>query len=291
MDDAVHQQTNRWNGEATVKIMSGQLPDPASLIPLNSGGTPNQMVEAAAARVGTFCYLSSNPSLGDPAVLRSIELLQKQLHEGHMWIEALTDSHAPIWLRGMTSLRWYSMHLRSKGGQFIVLDDLVQQWFEHHLSVLQLGLVPSGKLAGTVVLPCARKTPGVAGDRSRDAWVQLVTTCRVSLSGLGPNFMKLSQDRQDTACGPITAKVLAAGGFGDNFKRGTLPKLLTPLEIERFPEGHTASFPKGLAGCSDAATDCWVSYSSGMYAFTPGHGPFAGRIGQGRRAVIEGIAA
>jgi hypothetical protein len=282
------QQTNKISGRATVNIGMGVMPEEKDMIPLNSGGTPNQKVEAAAVRVGAYCFLQPNAAKGDAAVNRSIELLQKQLDEGHMWIEALTDSHAPIWLRAMTSLRWYSLNLRGKGGKFVQLDDLVMQWFEHHLAVLSLGLVPKGPLAGTVVLPCARKSPGTAGDVVRDAWLQKATGVQVTAK-VGPKFWTLSQDRQDTAAGPFTVKILGKGGFGPNFRRGTLPKLVGELHVDRFDDGHAAIFPHGIPGAQDAATSCWIQYATGQFSFQGGLGPFANRAG-GRQTELPAAA-
>ena len=270
------QQTNRISGAATVSIGLGQMP--TATVGLNPRGTPNQKVEAAAVQVGVHCLLQPSPS-GDAAVTRCIQLLEKQLKEGHMWIEALTDSHAPIWLRAMTSLRWYSLKLRSRGGKFARLEDLVVQWFEHHLAVLSLGLVPSGPLVGTVVLPCARKNSGTAGDAVRDAWLQKVTGARIT-ARIGPKFWQLSQDRQDTAAGPFTVMILNAGGFGEHFRRGTLPKLAGELRVEKFNDGHSATFPNGIPGAVDAATTCWVEYPTGKFSFDVDPAPFAGRTGR-----------
>jgi hypothetical protein len=271
-------QTNKISGAATVSIGLGQMP--TAMVGLNDGGTPNQKVEAAAVQVGAHCLLEPSPS-GDAAVTRSIELLQKQLNEGHMWNEALTDSHAPIWLRAMTSLRWYSLKLRSRGGKFAQLEDLVVQWFEHHLAVLSLGLVPSGPLLGTVVLPCARKNKGTAGDAVRDAWLQKVTGAKITAK-IGPNFWVFGQDRQDTASGPFTVMILKDGGFGDHFRRGTLPKLAGELRVVKFNDGHSATFPKGIPRAVDAATSCWVEYPTGKFSFKGDPGPFADRVRTGK---------
>jgi len=269
-------QTNKISGAATVSIGMGVMP--TAMIPLDFGGTPNQKVEAAAVQVGAHSLLRPSPS-GDAAVTRSIELLEKQLNEGHMWIEALTDSHSPIWLRAMTSLRWYSLKLRSRGGKFARLEELVVQWFEHHLAVLSLGLVPSGPLAGTVVLPCARKSSGTAGDAVRDAWLQKVTGVRITAK-IGPKFWVFGQNRQDTAAGPFTMMILNNGGFGDNFRRGTLPKLAGELRVEKFNDGHSATFPTGIPGAVDVATTCWVEYPTGKFSFKGDPAPFAGRTGR-----------
>lgn len=281
------EQTNRISGAATVSIGLGQMP--TRMVGLDAGGSPNQKVEAAAVQVGAHCFLKPDPSLGDAAVNRSIELLQKQLDEGHMWIEALTDSHAPIWLRAMTSLRWYCLKLRSQGGKFAALEALVVQWFEHHLAVLSLGLVPSGPLVGTVVLPCARKSPGTAGDAVRDAWLQKATGAKIT-ARIGPRFWVFSQDRQDTAAGPFTVEILKNGGFGDNFRRGTLPKLAGELKVVRLSEeGHTATFPNGIPGAVDAATSCWVDYPTGQFSFKGNPAPFASRLGSGKPIEVPAV--
>jgi len=279
-------QTNRINGEATLDILAGQVPK--SMVGLNVGGTPNQKMESAAVAVGFNCLVQPNPQ-GAAAVQRAIDLLEKQLTEGHMGSEVFTDSHAPIWLRAMTSLRLYSLKLRDRGGAFARLEDLVCQWFEHHFACLSLGLVTSGPLANQIVLPCARKSPNVPGDMVRDVFYQLAATGKVQRS-VGKSFFDLDKDRQDTAAAPLTKQILASGGFGPNLKRGTLPKLCAEFVVERFGEdGHAASFPNGLPGSDQfAATSCWVEYGSGRFSFHSDSSPlfkgepspFAGRAGK-----------
>src|SRR5262245_28839292 len=104
-------QTNRINGEATLDILAGEAPK--TMVGLNPGGTPNQKMESAAVAVGFNCLLRPNGQSA-ASVQRAIELLDKQLVEGHMGAEVFTDSHAPIWLRAMTSLRLYSFQLRGR---------------------------------------------------------------------------------------------------------------------------------------------------------------------------------
>lgn len=282
-------QVNRVNGEATVNLGIGQMP--TSMIGLDAGGSPNQKVEAAAVQVGAHCLLAPDPSQGKAAIARSIELLNKQLDEGHMWIEALTDSHSPIWLRAMTSLRWYCLQLQKDHSPFGRLDEmsaLVEQWFEHHLAVLSLGLVPSGPLAGTVVLPCARKSPGVAGDAVRDAWLQKATGAKLTAK-VGKNFWLFGQNRQDTAAGAFTKEILGDGGFGANFRRGTLPKLAGELRVERFKDGHSATFPNGIPGGKDPATTCWVEYATGQFSFEGDPSPFAELAGTGKTTELAAV--
>lgn len=278
-------QTNRINGEATIDILAGQVPK--TMVGLNVGGTPNQKMESAAVAVGFNCLLQPNPQ-GDAAVRRAIDLLEKQLTEGHMLAEVFTDSHAPIWLRAMSSLRLYSLKLRSRGGQFARLEELVCQWFEHHFACLSLGLVPSGPLANQIVLPCSRKSPELAGNMVRDVFYQLAATGKVQRP-VGKNFMDLSKDRQDTAAAPLIKQIMDGGGFGPNLKRGTLPKLCAAFAVERFDDGHAASFPDGLPESDEfTATSCWVEYGSGRFSFHSDSSslfkgepsPFAGQSGK-----------
>jgi len=281
-------QTNRINGEATIDILAGQ--EPKAMVGLNEGGTPNHKMEAAAVAVGFFCLVKPKPAQGEAAVQRTIQLLEKQLAKGHMLFEVFTDSHAPIWLRAMTSLRIYSLKLRGRGGQFERLEELVQQWFEHHFAALSLGWVPSGKLGNTVILPCGRKTPGKnhgqppPGDMVRDVFMQMAMTGKVQQK-VGKHFWDLSKDRQDTVAGPLTKQILATEGFGPNFKRGTLPKLCGELVIERFDGGHEAHFPNGIPDGLDVATSCWIEYDSGKYSFQGDPPPFAEGAGRVTRLI------
>ena len=48
-----------------------------------------------------------------------------------------------------------------------------------------LGLVPSGPLAGRVVLPCSRKSEGVVSNDIRDGHLQLANGGRITLKGIG----------------------------------------------------------------------------------------------------------
>lgn len=257
-------QTNKINGDNTIDVINGRKPDLA-MVGLAAGGTENHKLEAAEVQIGFYAFVMVNLALLMLAVRRAIDLLQRQVREGHMRAEVLTDSHAPIYLRAMCALRIHSAKLRQRGGDFEVLAALVEQWFEHHYACLSLGLVPSGPLAGRVLLPCARKSPEAPGDTTRDAWMALVNGARPQ--GVGPKFWNLDKDRQDTAAGPLTKMVLATCGFGPNLKRGTLPKLIAPLTVDRFQDGHLARFPNGLPDCADTATSFWVEYSSGRYDF------------------------
>lgn len=286
-------QTNKISGENTIDVANGVFPQ-LGLIPLDMHpSSPNQRVEAAAVMVGAYGLIQPTLAPFSAAVKRSIELLNQQLTQGHMVQEVFTDSHAPIWLRAMVSLRLYLLRINASqdpkvaqvraacSADLETLGGLVEQWFELHYAALSLGLVTSGPLAGTVLLPCARKTGvgkaegagllagegGDPGNMVRDVWLQLVTP-GATVRRTGPKFWNLDKSRQDTAAGPLTKLVLAEGGFGENLRRGTLPKLCAEFQITRIPGvGHMASFPNGLPNGKDAATTLWVDYASGRFSF------------------------
>lgn len=266
-------QTNRINGAATIDILNGRIPE--RMVGLHAGGTPNHKIEAASVAVGLHCFLRPNPSKGETAAKRAIELLENQVRGGHMLQEVFTDSHAPIWLRAMTSLRFYCLKIRQRSGLVNRLDDLVQQWFEHHFACLSLGWVPSGPLANMVILPGSRKSPDTLGNMVRDVFMQMAVTGRVQ-QRVGRDFFAIREDRQDTLAGPLTKKILAEGGFGPNFKRGTLPKVCGEFVAQRFDGGHVAKFPNGIPGGAKVKTSCWVEYATGKTSFEDEPVPFSG---------------
>lgn len=280
-------QVNKISGQNTLSIINGQHPT-LPLIGLNSGGTVNQKAEAAADQFGYYGLISPDPHLFSLALDRCISQLKDELANGHMLGELLSDSHEPIHLRARASLMLYLLRLNSKivgisafsaVGQ---LSDLLSAWFEHHIALLSLGLVPSGPLAGCILLPCARKRGATRedpprdtanhllacvdgwnkasdpwpGDPIREAVLALIAgrsplphrlpSVRPKSTHLGHNALTLSPDSQDTAAVPITSMILAKGGFGPNVLRGILPCVITPgaanFTITFYPDGHWARF-------------------------------------------------
>jgi hypothetical protein len=109
----------------------------------------------------------------------------------------------------------------------------------------------------------------------RRVWFSLVSTGKPG--PVGTDFFTLSTDRPDTAAGPITMMVLAAGGFGENLKRGRLPRLVAPCVALRYPAGHFIQFPGGLPEMDAwSAPSCWVEYDSGAFSFSGEKPPFTG---------------
>jgi len=260
-------QTNKINGLNTLSIINSQHPT-LHLVSLNSGGTVNQKAEAAAVQLGYYGLVSPDPRLFSLALDRCISQLQDELTRGHMLQELLSDSHSPIHLRARTSLMLYVLRLRGKTGTgqnvtgVIQLGRLLDNWFEHHLALLSLGLVPSGPLAGCVLLPCARKRGATHADppkdtdshmlyQGTDGWNPMfpwpgdpvregvlaliagnsplprrLPSAHPKSTHLGRGAQILSPSSPDTAAIPITQLVLAKGGFGPNVLRGALPKLM-----------------------------------------------------------------
>jgi hypothetical protein len=163
-------QTNKINGLNTLSIVNGQHPT-LPLVALDSGGTVNQKAEAAAAQFGYYGLISPDRVQFLAALNRCISQLQDEESHGHMLGELLTDSHSPIHLRARTSLMLYLLRLKAKTTPPLAtmeLGDLLAGWFEHHLAVLSLGLVPTGPLAGAILLPCSRKRGATKDDLPRD---------------------------------------------------------------------------------------------------------------------------
>lgn len=260
-------QTNKQNGLNTLSIVNGQHPT-LSLVSLNSGGTVNQKAEAAAVQFGYYGLISPDPHLFSLALDRCISLLKDEESQGHMSGELLTDSHEPIHLRARTSLQLYLSRLPGTVLRSVQQDkqnelgNLLSRWFESHIALLSLGLVPSGPLQGCILLPCARKrgatredpprdvhnpmlcsqgdgwTPNSSwpGDPIRESFLTLIAgrsplphrqpSIRPKSTHLGKGAQVLSASSPDTAAIPITRLVQAHGGFGPDVLRGTLPKLV-----------------------------------------------------------------
>lgn len=259
-------QPNKQNGLNTIAIVNSQHP-PLSLVALDSGGTVNQKAEAATVQFGYYGLISPDRNLFLAALNRCISQLKDEEAHGHMLGEALTDSHSPIHLRARTSLMLYLLRLKGKTAtsESLVgvaeLVELLSRWFEHHVALLSLGLVPSGPLAGAILLPCSRKRGATKddpprdvhnvmlcsevegwtladpwpGDPVREAVLALIAgrsplphrqpSVHPKSTHLGRGAQVLSDKSPDTAAVPITRMVLAKGGFGPNVVRGTLPKL------------------------------------------------------------------
>lgn len=282
-------QTNKINGLATLALLRGE--HPAQLVGLRAGGTLNHKLEAASVQVGMYLLVAPDAAQAASAIARAIELLELQIKTGHMGAEVLTDGHAPIYLRAMCSLKLWLLRSSSDIPGQSHLRSLTDQWFEHHYACLTLGLVPRGPLKGEVILPCARKTKAkktleveTPGNQVRNVWLQIVNGVRPRV---GRRFWDLTDDRQDTAAGPISRLVIKEGGFGRDLKRGTLPRLCSPLQVERLEGGHTARFLDDLPGSAKwNSQSCWVDYESGQYSFKDDEVPPP----LGRRMEISSLA-
>lgn len=160
-------QTNKISGFNTISLVNSQHPT-LPLVGLNSGGSVNQKAEAAAAQFGYYGLISPDSHHYSLALAKCIYQLKDELAHGHMLGELLTDSHSPIHLRARTSLMLYLLRTKPSLGILLDLRNLVVDWFEHHVALLSLGVVPSGPLQGCILLPCARKRGATHEDLSRD---------------------------------------------------------------------------------------------------------------------------
>ncbi len=254
-----HGQTNRETGNEVILGLQGKA---YGLIPLDEGGSPNQKFEEAVGWIIQCGLVAKDMPKADLGLKRVLELLAGPF----MSIEPATDSHAAIYLRAACGARIAAAQLRSHP-EYAALELKVLDWFEHYFALHTLGLVPRGPLQGKCVLPCARKTPGAPSSGIRNAWLQLVGSGRVTEKGVGKQALDLDVTRPDNAGLALTKQILTdpkIGGFGPNFKRGTLPELIAPLVITRYADGHEGRFPDGIPGQGDLAPYLWVQYSTGV---------------------------
>jgi len=277
-------QTNKINGIGTISLALG-LPLKSARVGLKSGGTLNQKLEAAEVEVGYYCLAAPSEREAVAAMQRCIDLIDLQRFEGFMGTEVWTDSHSPIYLRAMCALRLWTLRMRKRAstGKPVAglskldrLEPLLSWWFEAFYASCQLGLVPSGPLAGHILLPCNRKSAdekrGIAGgvttpdDMCRRVWFGALSG--IGVERVGRDFFTLALDRPDTASGPLTKMVLAEGGFAFDPKAALLPKLCTQCIAETYRDGHHIYFTRDLPGSDPwSAKECWVKYSTGEYAF------------------------
>jgi hypothetical protein len=276
-------QVNKINGANVIAMIEGS-PLPYALIPLDFHPiTPNQSLEAAVAQLWFYTLVKPDAAKAQAAAAKLVSLFEQQQAGGFMRCaganECLTDSHFPIWLRAMTALTL----LIAKFPNAITarLGTLVPWWWESWRALCALGLVPSGPLAGSIVLPCARKT-GLPGDPSKiNVPGDAVCAAAYSISGggkigrgLSKSALDLNPLRPDNAAVALTVRILAGPGFGPDFKGGALPKLASRMIVLRGSAGHSASFPDGMPGASDAAPNVWCEYATGRFSFAGDPAPF-----------------
>jgi len=291
-------QTNRINGQNLIACLSGKFPE--SLVGLDAGGSPNHEVEAAVVQLGAYGIVRWDPIGCINAAHRCLDLLMRQATGGLMWKEAGNDSHSPIWLRAMLAQWLWSDKLKDHGPTPAELASKTILWHQQNVRLLSEGYVPRGLLAGQILLPCARKkgirtgkTPeisgkgGRVGDQVRDVYYATLTGGK--LPPTGKQFWVLSNDRQDTAAGPILRMLLPPVWKPADLP---MPLLCSKLIVTHYADGHTGEFPDGLPGTGDAAPAMWVKYSSGEWWFgqrlADGHVPDLGT--KMSQTVVQGPA-
>jgi hypothetical protein len=259
----------------------------------SSGGTPNQKAERLANRIAVYHFVQPDAGEAASAVADAIGFFQGQLRTGHQCIanadEALTASHSPIWWRAITSLRATTSALANRGGDYATLAQCVLDWLQFHTSLNALGEIPSGPNAGKVLLPgsrwksamavpgdpdnaCGRFTPDGGGqggypkdpltDQVNNIVHQLITTGTVPWS-LPGKFFVLRSEAPDLAGVALAKQLVDSGvGFGDA-TTSNLPQLRSRLVVQRFANGHRATFPDGMPCALQAALDAYTDYSTG----------------------------
>jgi hypothetical protein len=288
-------QLNQVLGENTVQFhLDGTMPNPGALN--GAGGTPNQKMERLANRIAFWHFVNPNKDEAAKALKDTLDILRMQAEvTGHQCIanqdEALTQSHGPIWLRAMMSLRITSQRLASRGGDYAELERRVLDWIEFHTTMNALGTIPSGDFAQRVFLPGARwKEQNLDGtDQVTDVVHQLITLGKV-VSPVGGNFFKLSLNAPDRAGAVLAKQILDKGiGFG-NATGGRMPKLRSRFQIQHFEDGYLATFPDGMPFADKPSVQAFVVFSTGQRRLSNKLGdPAAPKFqGTGRDTVIQG---
>jgi len=280
-------QTNRINGDATVRMHLGLKPAPGTVLPLSVAGTPNHKLETRTVRFRYYHLVEKDAALAKQSLTDLTQFFEAMRDKGFMSMglanEVLTNSHAPIWWRAVMSARVTTVELAGRGGQYQKLHDLVAEFIENWTSLNSLGEVSSGPRRGEVILPGSRFN-GVPGDQVTNIIHQIITRNGNVISEAGPQFFKLDPEAQDRAGAALAMELFKKGiGFGPNVKSGKLPKLRSRLVVERFPDGHHAQFPDGMPGALKAATRAWVRYSDGATGFNE---DFPGFTGQARATQV-----
>jgi len=291
------EQTNKLLGANTVAFHQGySLPNltatpmakaglPAVGAITGAGGTPNQKAERLANRIAVYHFAQPDAGQAASAVADTISFFQGQLRTGHQCIasadEALTASHSPIWWRAITSLRITTSVLADRGGDYATLAACVLDWLQFHTSLNVLGEIPSGPNAGKVLLPgsrwkndsaCARFTPDGGGqggypkdpltDQVNNIVHQLIMTGTVPWNIPGKLFT-LRPEAPDVAGIALAKQIVDSGvGFGDA-KTSRLPQLRSKLIVQRFANGHRATFPEKMPCALEPALDAYTNYSTG----------------------------
>jgi hypothetical protein len=293
------EQLNNVLGANTVQFhLDGTMPNPAAADINQAGGTPNQKTERWANRIALYHFVQPDADKAKQALDGTIAHFEGQLTTGHQCVgnedEALTLSHAPIWLRAILSLRITSHDLAGRGTAYAHLEQLILDWLEFHTTLNGLGQITSGPKQGEIWVPGARTKLGNGGggdkktDKVTNVVHQLMTTGTVTTQ-TGPNFFTLSQDRPDTAGAALARRIRGGIGFGD-VTGGSMPKLRNRLVFERFDDGHVGRYPDGIAKDNGHVRQAWAQYASGRIDCTKDIDPLPADVqfhGQPRTREIE----
>jgi hypothetical protein len=280
------EQLNKVLGANTVQFhLDGTMPNPGAADINQGGGTPNQKTERWANRIALYHFVQPDTAKAKQALAGTIELFEGQVARGHQCIgnedETLTLSHAPIWWRGILSLRITSNRLAGRGSDYAHLEQLVLDWLEFHTTLNSLGQIASGPKQGEIWVPGARTKlgNGNGGDKQTDKVTnvvhQLMTTN--TKPDAGKKFFELSQDRPDTAGAALAQMIKGGIGFG-NVTAGRMPKLRNRLVFERFDDGHVGRYPDGIAKDNGHVQQAWAQYATGRIDCSRGLDPLPNDI-------------
>lgn len=272
-------QVNSVNGDNLIALVQGR-PVPHGLISLEQHPiTPNQAVEAAVVQCWYYVLTAPDPGKAKLAIDRLTALIKEQMAQGFMRCAGSNEfmagsGHLAIWLRAMTgALLFADRAAVLKGSWLPGLLGLLRWWWASWHAVCRTGLVPSGPLAGRVVLPGPRRPKGEeAGNAVNAAVLQLASGGKLATKGLNTRSLTLDPRKPDNAAVALANMVRKGPGFGSGLMTGALPRLAVALTIERGTAGHVATFAESLPG--DGATSVWVAYATGEYRFDGGPPPF-----------------
>jgi hypothetical protein len=305
---------------------NGQLPFPGEIDAV--GGTPNQKTERVANQIASHFFVTPNktkgPGIYDAAVTFFNDQAQKT---GHQCVgsqdEALTASHGPIWWRAIMSLRitsWAIANGKVSWFSDSTLEKAILGWIGAHYSLNKLGEILGGPQRGKVLLPGARwahvpprptlfpgsEAQSASGATSGNPYPSDPMTDQVSnvmyqilktgsISGvpwqLGDDFWVLDPCNQDRVACPLAKSVLDNGLALGASQSSSLPLLQSKLVVDRYSNGHVASFPCGMPNATGAAVWAWADYETGSMALSPQSEtpPVPGFQGSNESAVVPSV--
>ena len=269
-------QTNKILGRITMQqhgVAGAMLPTDHMPAERDAGGSPNQFSEREAVKLRD-AYQRKDQAAIARAKKRCLDLLAYQRQHGHQLHaeanEFMTNSHAPIWCRGMGSMTVTAYDLGDAE-----LVTACSDWWSCQYTACKAAQVKSGSKAGSIVSVGARYRAG-GDDTVRDVVIGLLDGEAASHLA-GGKFWKNALVYQDTFGAELVRRLVAAGHAKD------LATLLPSIPcagtyvVDYFEDGHTTYADNLQAGDPGAVS---VRYSTGEVTVGPDGGQLGRRTGE-----------